>query len=186
MRAFLAVELPSESPVDALARATEHLTLLFLGEIDPGVAQALPAALDGAVLQVPQFEFVVEGVGAFPSRDRPRVVWRGVTSGRDELAALAKAVRGAVAEAGVRVDSTPFVPHVTLFRVRSSRDLARATVLLGGSESPPPPLRVPVSAVVLKSSVLGPAGATHQTLARIPLGVPLGESERGSSPSGQR
>jgi RNA 2',3'-cyclic 3'-phosphodiesterase len=162
VRAFVAVEVPREGRPD-------HLTLRFLGEIDPPRADKLMRALLPAVRRVVPFEFVLEGVGAFPSRDRPRVVWRGVSRGEAELRALAGVVRETIVRAGMVDDPAPFVPHVTLFRVRSPRDRERAAHLLAPNASVPAPTVVPVTSVQFVESQLTAAGAVHRALARFPL-----------------
>lgn len=165
MRAFVAVELDAapEGP------APEHLTLRFLGEIPPEEIDALAAALSEAVREMPAFEFTLDGVGAFPSRERPRVVWWGARGGAERLRELAARVDDALDRAGHPKDRESFVPHVTLFRVRSSRDVARARALLDGSVPLPPPRPVRVRQIVLKESRLGPEGARHRTVRAFPL-----------------
>jgi RNA 2',3'-cyclic 3'-phosphodiesterase len=173
VRAFVAVEVPREA--EEVPResplAPDHLTLLFLGETAPTTADDLERALAPALAHVPSFEFVLEGVGAFPSPARPRVVWRGVGRGTDALGALARVVRETVASVTGTSDPSPFVPHVTLFRVRSSRDRERAARMLAEGAPSPPPTTVPVRSVDLVESTLRPAGAQHRTRARFPLAV---------------
>ncbi|MGA8536845.1 MAG: RNA 2',3'-cyclic phosphodiesterase [Thermoplasmata archaeon] len=171
VRAFVAVEVPRgeiAEPGDSPS-APDHLTLRFLGDIDEPAADELMQTLALAVARVPPFEFVLEGVGAFPSRARPRVVWRGVTRGEGELQALARVVRDAIGPAGGPEDRSPFVPHVTLFRVRSPRDRERAARLLAPNAPVPPSTVVPVAAVHFVESQLTSTGARHRTRARFPL-----------------
>ncbi len=115
----------------------------------------------------------LEGVGAFPSAARPRVLWQGVGAGRDEIVTLAGRVRDAL-EPAFGVDRERFVPHLTLFRVRSDADRLAAEELLSGRRPPPAPRDVVVPALLVKESVLGPGGAVHRTVATLPF-------ERGSS-----
>jgi len=167
VRAFVAVPLGPEAEGTP---APEHLTLRFLGEVPEAALAALETGLRPAVAQHPAFEMVVEGVGAFPSADRPRVVWRGVGAGADPLRRLADSVREAVAAAGFPDDPVPFAPHVTLFRVRSPRDRERARSLLEGIVPPPTPTPVAVREVHLVESRLEPGGAVHRVRRRFPLG----------------
>ena len=171
MRAFVAVEVPSGAgdPGGVATPAPDHRTLRFLGEIDEPTAEALLRSLGPAVARVPAFEFVLEGVGAFPSADRPRVVWRGVSRGEAELRALARVVRETVDASGAVRDPAPFVPHVTLFRVRSPRDRERAARLLAPGASLPPPTPVGVDSVQFVESQLTRTGAIHRTRARFHL-----------------
>jgi len=171
VRAFVAVEVPREvRPGEGTSpSAPDHLTLRFLGEIDPPQADELMRALLPAVARVAPFEFVLEGVGAFPSRERPRVVWRGVSRGEAELRVLARVVRETIVRTGMADDPAPFVPHVTLFRVRSPRDRERAAQLLAPNAAMPAPVVVPVNSVQFVESQLTTSGAVHRTLARFPL-----------------
>jgi 2'-5' RNA ligase len=168
VRAFLAVEVPRPDAARTDV-AREHLTLRFLGEIDEPTADAIAGALGPALAPIAPFEFVVEGVGAFPTAERPRVVWRGVGRGSAELKELARVVRATVVSVGVPDDPAPFVPHVTLFRVRTPRDRERAARLLGPDADSTPRTPVPVEAVELVESELRPGGAVHRTRARVPL-----------------
>jgi 2'-5' RNA ligase len=94
-----------------------HLTLVFIGEVAPDVADRLVACL-GPSLPDPPFEIELEGVGAFPPRGRPRVVWLGVADGSAPLARLFRTVGARLGRAGVAFDDKPFTGHVTLARVR--------------------------------------------------------------------
>ena len=141
----------------------------FVGEIPETALPSLEDRLRPAVAEHASFEIVVEGVGAFPSRERPRVVWRGVGIGEEPLRRLAASVRAAVRSAGLPENPVPFSPHVTLFRVRSPADLARARSLLEAREPPPPPTTVSVREVHLVESRLVARGAIHRVRTRFPL-----------------
>jgi RNA 2',3'-cyclic 3'-phosphodiesterase len=167
VRAFVAIDV-GEAPPGPDRGAPPHLTLRFLGEIAPERVGAISAALRAGVADVPPFDLTMDGVGAFPSRERPRVVWVGATDGADRARDLAHRVDEALRTVGFEPEREVFVPHRTLFRVRSARDRARAAALLAG-EGVPPPSRCRVDRVVLKESELGPRGARHRTLAEFPL-----------------
>ena len=122
--------------------------------------------------RVAPFDLTLEGVGAFPSADRPRVVWVGASAGAAELVGLAGRVREALAAEIPAPVEEAFVPHLTLFRVRSAFDRRRAEELLRGEVPAPPPRNVRVAEFVLKESVLSTRGATHRTVAAFPLAGP--------------
>ena len=169
MRAFLAVEVPSAAEESRRSPAPEHLTLLFLGEIPRERVAPIVEALTPVGAVVAPFDAVLEGVGAFPSRERPRVVWVGVTEGAAELSGLAERVRAALPNEGETERRGSFSPHLTLFRVRSGLDHRRALELLSGAVPAPPTRRFHVGEFVLKESELSSRGATHRTVATIPL-----------------
>jgi RNA 2',3'-cyclic 3'-phosphodiesterase len=170
VRAFVAVEVPGTPSEGARSSAPEHLTLLFLGEVPVERVEAIEAALAPVGADVRPFDLTLEGVGAFPSRERPRVVWVGATEGSEELGRLASRVRQALeGTAGPAPREERFVPHLTWFRVRSGADRRRAEEVLAGTVPPPPPRRLRVREFVLKESVLSSRGATHRTVASFPL-----------------
>jgi len=176
MRAFVAVELPDRGPgADGPRSAPSHFTLRFLGEVPPDRVDGLVDRLRPVGRSVPPFDLEVDGVGAFPSPRSPRVVWRGVRTGRAEIVELARRVRDALGEFVGREDEEEFVPHMTLFRVRSPSDRQAAIELLDGRRPTPPPVRTRVHEFVLKESILGARGAVHRTIATFRLeGTPSG------------
>ena len=167
MRAFVSVAGPPEP----LAHAPPHLTLAFLGEVPDERADALVASVAGAVAPRPTFEMGLTGFGAFPNPARPRVVFRHVGEGAAALADLAAVTRQALERAGFDFDRRPFVPHLTVLRVRGPPELARARSMLTDG-TPPPPVRVRVAEVLVNASRLGPGGATHTVIGRCPLAPP--------------
>ena len=169
VRAFVAVEVPPSVADGRRASAPEHLTLLFLGEVPRERVGPIGEALAPVGAVTAPFDATIEGVGAFPSRERPRVVWRGVGPGAEELTRLAQQVRTALEGEGAADRRDTFEPHLTLFRVRSGSDHRRALDLLSGAVPPPAPQRFRVAEFVLKESELTPRGALHRTVAAFPL-----------------
>jgi 2'-5' RNA ligase len=61
-----------------------HLTLHFLGDAgDDSDLHRICIAMDEAAATVPAFRIAFGGVGVFPDRRRPRVVWLGVRTGAE-------------------------------------------------------------------------------------------------------
>ncbi len=98
-----------------------HLTLAFLGEVGETARWAVETALEGGLRAKSAPRLVLSGLGAFPSRSHPRVIWIGVNEAQGTLEILAQAVRAAVRAAGLEVDDKRFAPHLTLGRVREER-----------------------------------------------------------------
>ena len=89
-----------------------HLTLAFIGEYpDPDEVKEVIEQV-----QVDEFAMELDGVGSFG-----RLWWAGIDGG-DELHALAKRLRHALADAGIPYDRKKFSPHITLVRKPESRD----------------------------------------------------------------
>jgi RNA 2',3'-cyclic 3'-phosphodiesterase len=143
-----------------------HLTLRFIGEVDRPRLSDLRTALSVPIRQAP-FEIAVRGLGAFPARGSPRVIWAGVGAGRHQLIALAQTVASRLETAGIKSDMRPFHPHLTLGRVRQSARLRRAPLLVGledvaiGTGA--------VAACTLFESRAGPDRARYSILTEAPL-----------------
>ncbi len=171
VRLFVAVEVPriGTTQPERSSGAPEHLTLRFLGEVSPERIAELQAVLAAVARETPPFDLVLEGVGAFPNSRNPRVVWVGATTGREEVSALAVRVARSIEPIVPGADRESFVPHLTLFRVRSPPQRRRAAALLDGTEPPPAPRTVRVHEICLKESTLSFEGASHRVVAAWPL-----------------
>ena len=185
MRLFVAVNLPADErrrawaaaaplraahlPVRWVAEDAIHLTLRFLGEVEQDRVAGIQDGLGGAVRTARPFPVTIGGVGAFPSLDKPRVVWLGIEH-HPALELLANDVELALMGLSFEPELRPFSPHVTLGRVeRTARrgafqDFAR---LAAGVDYAGATL---VESVDLMQSVLGPRGASYTVLSRARLG----------------
>src|SRR5207247_613254 len=100
----------------------------------------------GARIDRVSFEIVFSGVGAFPPRGAPRVLWLGVTEGAEATTALQRQVTDRLEPLGVQPERRPYSPHLTLARWRESRPGDARQIL---SEPVGVVARVPVTAVTL-------------------------------------
>lgn len=191
VRLFVAVD-PGERVRDALARVPGpdpagphrvrrvdrrnlHLTLKFLGDVEEARIGDVTVALERASEQVEPFRLEVAGLGVFPLRGSPRIVWAGC-SGGPALERLQAAVEEQLERIGFDRDRRPFHPHVTLGRVKPGRPPRPDR----GSQSPLPgdaddPVRWRfgdrlIRSIALVRSTLTPEGAVHREVARLPLG----------------
>jgi 2'-5' RNA ligase len=174
MRAFVAVEVPTVEvdghPTGSTAQPS-HVTLQFLGELADSNVGGVSAALAEVASQSSTFPVELSGVGLFPSPARPRVAWVGVGEGSDQMVALAGTVGRALLPLGFAGEKRPFVPHVTLFRIRSPEDARRARELVS-RRFERPFARGVVSELRLVESSMEPAGVVHRAVALFPLRGP--------------
>ena len=185
MRAFLGIALPksaqqslavlqgelatSRADVKWVEPATLHLTLKFLDEISDAQCHAIEVLLARIASREEPFSLRVEGVGAFPSVGAPRVIWVGLAEGKEIVARIAGAIEQEGDALALRREERPFAGHLTLGRVRSSRNRQALTQCLRATVwKSPPPWRV--STLTLYQSVLSPAGPSYAVLADVPLG----------------
>lgn len=138
-----------------------HLTLRFLGQARPDQVEALGRSLLAAAGACPALEFAVAGLGTFPERSSPRVLWVGVELPPEALA-LQRACERAACDAGFGREERPFRPHLTLGRWRERAPRPELPAVDLG--------RTRVDTLVLYRSVTAPGGAVYTPLARFPLG----------------
>jgi 2'-5' RNA ligase len=144
-----------------------HLTFKFLGEVDPSRLGEIEAALRQAGRDIPPFRLRAAGVGAFPGRGEPRVIWVGVEGEVEIAARLQEALERALEAIGFPAEKRPFHPHLTLGRVKGEArgdwrpTLARASEEVIGEFE--------VREYALFESRLDPQGATYTVLGRFPL-----------------
>ena len=110
-----------------------HLTLRFLGATPDVRLQELSAAVAATARGVAPFRVELTGGGAFPTPQRPRVLWIGIEAGATELEALGRRLDGELAQLGWPPDERPFTAHLTLARtdgVPGSDEKARRLIEL--------------------------------------------------------
>jgi 2'-5' RNA ligase len=147
-----------------------HLTLRFLGATPDARIPDLTGAIAAAASGVEPFRIELGGGGAFPSVNRPRVLWIGVRAGAPDLAELASRLNVELAPLGWPADDRPFQAHLTLARtdgVAGSDQRARRLVELARD------MREGWQAgeVVLYRSHGGRGPSRYEDLARAPLGA---------------
>jgi 2'-5' RNA ligase len=146
-----------------------HITIRFLGDLgDSGVRRAGESARRGAESH-PAFRARLGEPGAFPSLDRPRVLWAGLAQGASEAIALAKSVNQHLKQDGFGPPDKPFRPHITLARVR---ERAQGVEAFRQYAPPPPPEGALLDRIVVMKSDLHPAGSRYTPLQEIRLRTP--------------
>ena len=186
MRAFIAVEIPSEirdgitdmrrklkkTGADARWVKTEnmHLTLRFLGnDVPRETVEVIGTLLHQHLSPVKQFRITISGLGAFPNATRPRIVWVGIQPPDGPLMALREAVENAVEEAGWPTrDDRRFAAHLTLGRVKSQSGIGKLRRVLESGWNDPVGSTI-VDSVALIRSNLTRSGPVYETLTTVPL-----------------
>lgn len=167
--AGLAQQFGSKGQVKWVPADQLHVTLVFAGELPRENVDGLRAAL--AAIDVPPLSLHLAGLGHFPPRGEPRVVWAGLGGDVAALLALHEQVAAAAEANGVERDEREFVPHVTLGRVRSPFG---ALALIDQLRQVGATLRdkpFAPTGLVLYQSELRPSGPIHTPLLRRPVPV---------------
>ena len=184
IRCFVAIEIP-EPIQQRLERIQEkfrqqiqkaswvkpgniHLTLKFLGDVDPVDLESIGEAIKSEASRHGSFTFRIGGVGAFPNLARPRVIWTGVKVGKEHVCHLATGIDLALSRCGFSSDTKKFNPHLTIARLKGRMDLRpyalqyRQYDRIDGAE-------MTVDAISLIQSQLHSRGAIYSTLQSYPL-----------------
>lgn len=134
IRTFIAIDLPVElkreiagiqkrlRPFFDKARVSwvrldnMHLTLRFIGDVPANDISTIIRA--GEMLRcIPAFEIYMNGMGFFPNVRKPRVLWCGYDDSTS-LTGTQALVEKTVAQSGFPAEEKPFVPHITLARIK--------------------------------------------------------------------
>ena len=188
VRSFIAVLLPDRVRAGLAAVSAElrgqtrglawvradnlHLTLRFLGEIEPVQLQHVREAVTDAAAAIAPFTVSLGGLGGFPSGRAPRVLWASIAAGGERLEALYATLEAGLVARGIPGENRAFHPHVTLARARDSRGVGGLASVLGAGPAFGP---VQVGAIHLMRSELDPRGARYSILREAPLGNRSGE-----------
>lgn len=133
-----------------------HLTLKFIGDVESSVLLDIEEKL--STVDFSAFQLNLKGMGVFPPRGNPRVLWIGIAE-TEKLTTLRNNIEKSLSEIGIPRSKKKYTPHITTARLNKSPIRAVQEYLAGNSlfESPP----FVISTFSLYSSQLTPKGAIH-------------------------
>jgi 2'-5' RNA ligase len=88
-----------------------HITLVFLGNIDAQQSQAIQQG--ASEIRNQSFSLKMDRTGKWP---RAKVFWLAPTTMPNELTSLVTKLNKSAIDCGIKVESRPYSPHVTLAR----------------------------------------------------------------------
>ena len=176
MRLFVAIDLP-ETVKEQLAMICcglpgarwvkpeqLHLTLRFIGEVNGD--RFLDIRDNLMEVSSESFPLQLQGVGFFPPRKKPRVVWVGLEK-NEQLLRLRSRIETVLVRTGLEPEGRKFAPHITLARLRHTPISRVGRFLEHHSLFVSPPFQV--TAFRLYSSKLNANGAIHYIEQEYPL-----------------
>jgi 2'-5' RNA ligase len=187
MRAFFCLELEPQlqRELDQITQALRktrlraswvrpenlHVTLIFLGEIRGEMTAKLEAAGREALTESDPpaaITWELDRLGAFPSLERPRVVWVGSSREPDAIPRLVSHLQARLRPLGFAAERGGFVTHVTLARVKETGPAVRA--LTHALQSVQPfQYQAQTSGLTLMESQLSPQGSAYRPIFRLPF-----------------
>ena len=138
-----------------------HFTMKFFGDTSLSRIDAIESCL--SKIKIEPFEIVVNGVGAFPTKRKPRVIWIGVTQNADRIRDLKMEIDSHLEELGYRSEKKKFTPHATIARIRFIKDAGKLANNLEELVNQPIG-SMTVSKFNMKKSTLTPSGPIYETL----------------------
>ena len=138
-RAFLSVDIEDKALVSRIAHIQQkldrqaakmkiveqdnlHFTLRFFGDTPLSKLNQIRHELEK--IEFSPFTIQIEGLGAFPSKRKPNVIWVGVTQNVDRFVGLKLSIDDLLGNLGYPTDRR-FHAHTTIARVRSVGDRDR-------------------------------------------------------------
>ncbi len=184
IRCFIAAELPQDllqeigryirriaeysSGVRWVKATGIHITLKFLGEINPPAVEQVRDILPDIKQVAGPFDMTIRGSGFFPNRRQPRVIWLGLEHDPEHsLFRLHEWLDRHLADMGFEREKRRFSPHLTIGRIKGQEDLRPVFNFL--DEHPFPEKTFRVDRLFFIRSSLQPGGAVYSTIAEYPL-----------------
>jgi 2'-5' RNA ligase len=184
LRLFVAVDVPGDirtGLADHVAPLREalggrwtppenwHVTLKFLGRTWPRLLDWVIQRCEEAATAGEAFESSIEGLGAFPTGRRARVLWAGLEDGEGRFGALAAALEDALG-AEFDTEKRAFAPHLTVARFQPPVAVQDAIDGISVRSHP-----FAVDRLVLYRSHLQRPAPRYEVLREFPLGRPPGD-----------
>ncbi len=144
-----------------------HITLKFLGAVPDESVEEIREVLSQVSAHYSPFDVELRGMGLFPDRKRPRVVWIDILNS-EKLIRLQEEVELFTERLGFKREERQFSPHLTIGRVRTPRtggSLVDAVEELKNTYFG----NIRVDMISLMKSDLKPTGAQYSVIAEFPF-----------------
>ncbi len=182
IRTFIALELPPvlkrelekiqlrfapESPrgTNWVKNHNQHLTLLFIGDVQPQRITEINALLENELEGFPAFALTPLGLELFPARE-PRLLWLKLNAPNDDIMKLNRKLVKDLSRLNIEADRKALKLHITLARLkgRFSPESERSLLQYPIQSEP-----LSFDSLCLFKSVLQPSGPQYTVLQRYNL-----------------
>ncbi len=142
-----------------------HFTLRFFGDTPLERISQIKEHLEE--IEINPFKITIGGVGAFPNKRRPRVVWIGVMENGKQVQDLKLEIDSLLSNIGYQLERRKYTPHATIARIRHVKDSDKiasnleevADELIG---------TMIISGFKMMKSTLTPTGPIYDTMWSVP------------------
>ncbi len=181
VRAFLSIDIEDQSLLSQIQNIQQqldlsaakmkivkseniHFTLLFFGDTPTTELDQIQTNLER--IEITPFDIEVAGVGSFPNRRRPRIIWIGVTHNASKILSLKDEIDSSLIELDYQPEKRKYTPHATIARVRHVKDSKRIADNLENL-SDEVIGTMSVNKVTMMKSTLTPSGPIYESLWQI-------------------
>jgi len=152
---------PESAKMKIVERDNIHFTIRFFGDTPTGKIEEMRDCLGR--IKIAPFGIKIQGVGAFPNKRRPRVIWIGVTENSQQIIDLKLRADELLTEIGYKMEREKFTPHATIARVRNVKD--PNLIVRNLEELADEPIgNMTVKFLSMKKSTLTSSGPIYETL----------------------
>ncbi len=110
------------SPIKWTKAENIHLTLKFIGDVEPATYKKIEETLSGNDYPVDPFTVRIAGIGKFGKEQELNILWAGITPSQ-KLESLFRDIESRLHGVGIPKDNRPFKPHITLARNKKNFDI---------------------------------------------------------------
>jgi 2'-5' RNA ligase len=138
-----------------------HFTLRFFGDTPLQRLDQIRSCLDR--VKINPFEIEIAGVGSFPNKQRPRIVWIGVSENASRILDLKKEIDSSLLKIGYQPERKRYTPHATIARIRFVKN---PKLVVSNLESLADEVigRMIITSVKMTKSSLTSSGPIYETL----------------------
>ncbi|MFW9805820.1 MAG: RNA 2',3'-cyclic phosphodiesterase [Candidatus Thorarchaeota archaeon] len=178
IRAFLSIEIEDQALLSQIQKIQQrldkssakmkiveisnvHFTLRFFGDTPMARLDEIKKCLNEVSFK--PFEVEIAGVGSFPNKRRPRIVWIGVTKNESEVLKLKNEIDNSLVNISYKPEKRKYTPHATIARIRhvtDSKGIADNLESLAEEEIG----KMTISHVTMMKSTLTSAGPIYESL----------------------
>jgi 2'-5' RNA ligase len=144
-----------------------HITLQFLGDITPREAEIVSYLLEKSA-NTECFNFTTAGLGQFPGKGYPRVIFEEIGPGKDNCKKIHRRFSERLIDENFKVERKKYLPHITLCRLSHST-ISKKLQVYSPNDFIIHPLEGTVKSLSIYQSQLTQKGAIYKRLAQFPL-----------------
>ena len=145
-----------------------HLTLKFLGHTPESMIDNIKTEISKISSTIKPFKLLIGNTGCFPKKERPRVLWLGISGNTAALNDLFLRIDKKMNNIGFPSSDNEFFPHITLAKVKyPQKHTPDISTFLKSSYDP---IDFTADRVQFLTSELLPSGTFYSLLGSFPLG----------------